>query len=144
MQPLPHLYRVSARAAAQGEVTLESPGLEALASAGPREFDGPGDRWSPETLLVAAVADCYVLSLRAVAAASQLPWTGIRCEAEGVLERVERTTRFTAISLRVELVVPVEADLAKTDRVLEKAKSACLISNSLACPVHLEKSVRPA
>ena len=144
MQSFPHHYRVSARAGAQGEVALDSAGLASLASAGPAEFGGPGDRWSPETLLVGAVADCYVLSLRAVAEASQVAWTSIDCQAEGTLDRVDRTTRFTGIALRVELVVPAETDLAKADRILEKAKSACLISNSLACPVTLEKTARRA
>ncbi len=144
MQNFPHQYAVSARAAAEGEVTLESPGLAALASAPPAEFGGPGNRWSPETLLVGAVADCFVLSLRAVAKASALPWSGISCRAEGKLDRVERTTRFTEVVLHVELTVPADADLAKAERVLEKAKTACLISSSLACPVILEKSVRQA
>lgn len=144
MQSFPHLYSVSARAGSAGEVDLASPGLPALASAAPAEFGGPGDRWSPETLLVAAVADCFVLSLRAVAQASSLPFTAVSCRAEGTLDRVERTTRFTAVSLRVELVLPAGSDPAKADKVLEKAKTACLVSNSLACPVSLEKIVRIA
>jgi len=144
MQSFPHHYQVSARAQLEGEVTLESPGLAPLASAPPTEFGGPGDRWSPETLLVGAVADCFVLSLRAVAKASALPWSGITCRAEGKLDRVERTTRFTEVVLHVELVLPAEADLAKAERVLEKAKTACLVSSSLVCPVTLEKSVRQA
>lgn len=144
MQSFPHHYQVSARAGAQGEVILESPGLAPLASAPPSEFGGPGDRWSPETLLAGAVADCFVLSLRAVAQASSLPWSTVSCRAEGQLDRVERTTRFTGFVLHVELVLPADGDLAKAERVLEKAKTACLISNSLACPVTLEKSVRLA
>lgn len=144
MQSFPHHYQVSARAEVEGEVTLESPGLVPLASAPPTEFGGPGDRWSPETLLVGAVADCFVLSLRAVAKASTLPWTAITCRAEGKLDRVERTTRFTEVVLHVELALPAGADLAKAERVLEKAKAACLVSSSLVCPVTLEKSVRQA
>jgi peroxiredoxin-like protein len=144
MQSFPHLYAASARAGHEGEVTLESPGLPVLASAAPTEFGGPGDRWSPETLLVGAVADCFVLSLRAVAQASSLPFTSVACRAEGRLDRVERTTRFTEVVLRVELLLPADSDVAKAERVLEKAKTACLVSNSLVCPVHLEKSVRVA
>jgi len=144
MQSFPHRYGVSARTGPEGEVRLASPGLEDLASNGPKEFGGPGDRWSPETLLVGAVADCYVLSLRAVAAASSVPFLEVACQAEGTLDRVERTTRFTAVALTVELLVPAGTDLAKVDRVLEKAKSACLISSSLACPVTLDKRVRTA
>lgn len=144
MQSFPHFYAVSARAGSIGEVDLASPGLPALASAAPAEFGGPGDRWSPETLLVAAVADCFVLSLRAVAQASSLPFTTVSCQAEGTLDRVERTTRFTGMTLRVELVLPAGGDPAKADKVLEKAKTACLVSNSLACPVSLEKAVHIA
>lgn len=144
MQTFPHLYGVSARAGSEGEVALESPGLPILASAAPTEFGGPGNRWSPETLLVGAVADCFVLSLRAVAQASSLAFSSVACRAEGKLDRVERTTRFTEIRLRVELLLPADGDLAKAERVLEKAKTACLVSNSLACPVQLEKSVRTA
>jgi len=144
VQSFPHHYHVSARADAQGEVALESAGLVPLASAGPAEFGGPGDRWSPETLFVGAVADCYVLSLRAVAEASQVAWTSIDCRAEGTLDRIERTTRFTRVTLRVELVVPPTTELSKAERILDKAKSACLISNSLACPVELERSIRQA
>lgn len=142
MQSFPHHYRVSARAGAEGDVSLTSSGLPALSSDGPAEFGGPGDRWSPETLLVGAVADCYVLSLRAVAKASSMPWTSISCQAEGKLDRVERTTRFTEVVLRIDLEIPREVDEAKADRLLEKAKTACLISNSLACPVLLEKTIR--
>lgn len=144
MQNFPHLYSVSARAGSAGEVDRASPGLQPLASAAPAEFGGPGDRWSPETLLVAAVADCFVLSLRAVAQASSLPFTSVSCRAEGTLDRVERTTRFTGVTLEVELVLPAGGDSAKADKVLDKAKTACLVSNSLACPVSLEKIVRIA
>jgi organic hydroperoxide reductase OsmC/OhrA len=144
VQNFPHLYSVAAQAGAEGEVVLSSSGLEPLRSDAPREFGGPGDRWSPETLLVAAVADCYVLSLRAVARASSLAWATVACRAEGRLDRVERTTRFVEVTLRVDLELPAGGDPSKAEKILEKAKSACLISNSLACPVVLEKTIRVA
>ena len=49
VQEFPHHYAVKASADADTNVMLESPGLDALESAGPAEFGGPGDRWSPET-----------------------------------------------------------------------------------------------
>jgi len=142
MQDLPHRYAVQATGATEGEVRLTAAGLPALASAAPREFGGPGDRWSPETLLVAAVADCFVLSFRAVARASKLDWTSVDCDAEGVLDRADGKLRFTALSLRVRLAVPAGSDTERAQRLLEKAERACLISSSLLAPVHLEASVR--
>ena len=89
MQDFPHHYRVGATAEPDGDVSLTGDGLDAIASAPPAEFGGPGDRWSPETLLVAAVADCFILSFRVIARASKLPWISLKCEVEGTLERRE-------------------------------------------------------
>jgi peroxiredoxin-like protein len=142
MQPFPHRYAVEAGATITGDVTLESERLPALKSASPAEFGGPGDRWSPETLVVAAVADCFVLTFRAIAGMSQLPWTSLRCEAAGTLDRVDRVTRFTEITVRARLQVPGGTDEAKARRLLEKTEQSCLISNSLNAAVHLEAEVQ--
>ncbi len=144
MEALPHHYRVSGSAAAEGDVTLESAGLAAVASAPPAEFGGPGDRWSPETLLMASVADCFILTFRAVAKASKLDWLALECHATGTLDRVERTTCFIEITVKAELTLPEGADQAKAERLLEKAESACLITNSMKAPTHLEAKVTMA
>ena len=100
MHPYPHHYAVQAAATPEGDVPVSSQGLPDLATAPPAEFDGPGDRWSPETLLCAAVADCFLLSFRGVARAAKLPWTSLRCEVRGTLDRVDGKTRFTRIEVR--------------------------------------------
>lgn len=141
MQDFPHRYRVHAEGSAEGEVALETPGAEALATAPPTEFGGPGDRWSPETLLVGAVADCFVLTFRAVARASKLDWRRLACDATGVLNRDEGTTRFTALEVHARLTVPADTDVAKARRALEKAERGCLITNSLRAESHLEAEV---
>src|SRR6516165_6075969 len=110
MQQFPHHYTISATASREGDVALDGNRLPQLASAPPAEFDGPGDRWSPETLVVAAVADCFVLTFRAIARASRFQWSTIDCEAIGTLDRVERITQFTAFELRVRLMIPPECD----------------------------------
>ena len=67
MRAFPHRYVISAAAAPNGEVALTGQSLPPLRSRPPAEFDGPGDRWSPETLVVAAVADCFVLTFQGMA-----------------------------------------------------------------------------
>jgi peroxiredoxin-like protein len=141
MQDFPHHYRVTASAQSTGDVEISGAGLEAIVSAPPQEFGGPGDRWSPESLLVAAVADCFVLSFRAIARASRLEWDSLICSATGVLDRVERVTRFVAIEVKAELIVADAADEAKALRLLEKAENACLITNSLIAESHLDATV---
>jgi organic hydroperoxide reductase OsmC/OhrA len=141
MQDLPHVYRATATSQPEGDVTLASAGLAAIASQAPVEFGGPGGHWSPETLLVAAVADCFTLSFRAVAAASKLAWSALDVQATGTLDKVERATRFTKIDVRAALRVPAGTDAARAQRLLERAEQICFISNSLVCPRHLEASV---
>lgn len=142
MQELPHAYRVVAAGAVDGDVELTSERLPRLRSASPAEFGGPGDRWSPETLLVGAVADCFILTFRAVARASKLPWTSLRCEVTGTLDRVDRVTQFTRLDIHAHLAVPAGTDADHARRGLDKAERGCLISNSLKAAVHVEAVVQ--
>lgn len=131
MQAYPHHYRVRASAEADGLVATASAGLPTLSSAPPPEYGGPGGQWSPETLLMAAVADCFVLSFRAIARASNLPWDVIECRAEGLLDRVETVVKFTAVELHATLTLPADGDEGRAHRLLEKAEETCLVTNSL-------------
>ena len=142
MQNLPHHYAVAAATSTEGNVDLSSPGLSRIDSAPPAEFGGPGDRWSPETLLVAAVADCFILTFKAIARASKLDWVALSCDVDGVLDRVDNVTRFTEFRLRAVLDAPPGTDERKAQRLLEKAELSCLITNSLNSESHLVTEVR--
>ncbi len=138
MQDLPHHYRCIATANAdQSRVHVSSQGLEDLTTDVPREFGGPGDQWSPEALLIAAVADCFVLTFRAMAEPSHIKWHALDCDAIGTLERVDRSTQFTYIQLSVRISVPEDIEEEKVLGVLKKAEDACLITNSLTATVTL-------
>ena len=144
MQPFPHHYAVAAAADVASDVTVESGGLPTLVSAPPTEFGGPGNRWSPETLLVAAVADCFILTFRGIANMSRLPWTSLACEATGTVDRVERVTQFTAFEIRARLRVPVSANVEQAQRLLVRAEQTCLVTNSLKVSPHLDATVEVA
>lgn len=131
MHTFPHHYKVQAVGRESGELTLKAAGLPDIQAAPPAEFDGPGDQWSPETLLLSAAASCFILSFRAVATASRLDWISIDCHVEGQLDRVGRVTRFTEVTTHADLVIRNEADREKAEKLLEKAESICLVANSL-------------
>jgi len=141
MQQLPHTYTVTGSASQQSNVTLSGSNLADIDSAPPAEFGGPGNLWSPESLLVAAVADCFILTFRAIAAGSKVEWLNLSCTADGVLDREERVTKFTSITVKAELTVPADVDPARAERLLEKAEAACLITSSLSAQCHLDASV---
>jgi organic hydroperoxide reductase OsmC/OhrA len=141
MQEFPHRYCAVATGISQGEVAVEAERLPKLTTAPPAEFGGPGDVWSPETLLVAAVADCFVLSFRAIARGSKFSWLSLSCNVEGTLDRVDRVTQFTEFLVRASLRVPTGADEEKAQRLLARAEQSCLITNSLKAPSHLDVAI---
>ena len=142
MQNLPHQYNVSAAADPESAVQLRSTGLPDLKSAAPAEFGGPGDQWSPESLLVASVADCFVLSFKAIARASKFSWISLTCSVEGTLDKVERATQFTTFDLRASLTIPADMNEEMALRLLDKAEHLCLITNSLTADTRLTASVQ--
>ena len=131
MKPYPHRYTVSAAGRAEGEVTLTCPSLPPIASASPPESDGPVGLWSPETLLTAAVANCIILTFRALARASHFEWLTLECCTEGVLDRIEGVAQFAHFATVARLTVPAEASEEKARRLLEKSERDCLVTNSL-------------
>ena len=141
MQAYPHHYVVAAEAAPDSNVQVTSEGVVAIESAPPAEFDGPGDQWSPEDLLVASVADCLILTFRGIARANKLDWDSLTCETTGVLDKVDRVTRFTEFRTRATLRVPAGTDTAKCERLLDRAEQACLITSSLIAENQLEATV---
>jgi organic hydroperoxide reductase OsmC/OhrA len=144
MQEFPHHYAVTAAGVTEGDVDLTAAELPRLRSASPGEFGGPGDRWSPETFLVGALADCFVLTFRAVARASKLTWTSLRCDVTGRVDRIDRATQFTDFEIRAYLNVPAGIDPDHARRALEKAERNCLVSNSLKAAIHLVPEIEVA
>ncbi len=137
----PHSYAASAEAQSEGNVSLSCGNFPGILSAAPTEFGGPGDQWSPEDLLVGAIADCFVLSFRAIAAASKFEWVDLSCSVSGTLDKVERAIQFTEFQIKPKLTIPAGADADRAKRLLEKAEQACFITNSLKGTPHLEAEI---
>ena len=141
MHPYPHVYHASAAVSPTGSVGVSSRVRPVLATAPPAEFDGPGDAWSPETLLVAAIADCFVLTFRGVSRAAKFSWKTLDCAVDGTLERIDGVTRFSRFATRASLTVEAGTDQAKARELLERAEKFCLVANSLQGERTLEIAV---
>jgi peroxiredoxin-like protein len=141
MTPFPHRYSAHLEGGPAGYAKLSSRGLPYLRVASPAEFDGPGDAWSPEHLLLASVATCFLLTFRAIAGHSSFAFTSLAVDASGIVERTDGVTRFTAITLRPKLFLAAGADVDRAGRLLLKAEKNCLVSASLSTPVHLEPEI---
>ena len=141
MKPLPHHYDVHLTGGPSGHAQLSTAGVPELRTAPPIDFDGPGDAWSPEHLLLASVQACFLFTLRAIARVSKVEFLALELDASGTVDRQETATRFTEIVLRPRLTVRSGTDRERTLRVLEKSEKACLVSASLSTPIRLEPDI---
>ena len=131
MHPYPHVYVAAAGGTPAGPVAVSSPTAPDIATAAPPQFDGPEGYWSPETLLTASVANCFILTFRAISRAARLDWLRLDCKVEAVLEKVEGVTQFSRFETLATLTIAPAADPAKARQLLEKAEHGCLVANSL-------------
>jgi organic hydroperoxide reductase OsmC/OhrA len=141
MKPLPHSYEVALLGGPAGYASLSTEGVPALSSAPPKEFDGPGDAWSPEHLLLASVLACFMFTFRAVARGSNFDFLSLDLTGSGTVDRKDGVTCFTEIVLKPRLTLPKGVDHERANRVLDKSKTACLVTASLSVPVRIEPEI---
>src|SRR5262249_10886429 len=103
------------------------------------EFDGPGNCWSPETFLVGAVGDCFILNFARSLARRGSP--GRPFDATGTLDRIDHVTQFTKFEIKSHLEVPADTAPKQAQRAREKAEHTCLLSNSLKGLIRLQTGV---
>ena len=138
MMPLPHRYTVELSGGPLGYGSIETDGLPQIRIAPPQQYGGPGDAWTPEHLLLAAVEACFLFTFRAVAARAQVSFEFLELSSEGTVDRQNGRTKFTSIVLRPRIVTGSDVDPKQVTQLLEKAERACLVSASLETPVRLE------
>lgn len=144
MQGFPHHYLVSASGGTEGNVVVSGEGLPDLDTQGPPQFGGPEGIWSPETMLTGAVANCFILSFRAIARASKFEWTALQVNVDGILDRPERATYFTGFNILAVLDVADGANVQMAERLLEKAEKICLVTASMKSEIVLTTEIRVA
>ena len=104
----------------------------------PPEFGGMDGRWTPESLLLSAIAGCYTTTFRAVAEYSKFEYADLEVQVEGTVRKVESGYAFTEIVIRPSLSILNEAEQQRGIRLLEKAKSLCLTARALSIPQAFE------
>ncbi len=138
MEKLPHQYKVSVKGKPQEMLLTCAENLPLIQVAPPAQFDGPGDQWSPEQLLMASVINCFILSFRPIAKASHFDWLSIECESTGTLDKVGHKIQFTHVQTKAKLTISSAEQIEKAKKLLNKAEETCFITNTLSCLSHLE------
>lgn len=98
-------------------------------------FRGDADRWNPEELLVAALAQCHMLSYLHSAVNHGVVVTDYRDTALGVMEQVGQGGRFTSVVLRPVVTVADESMVETALAIHAEASANCFIAASVGFPV---------
>lgn len=119
------------------EVTADGP--PPLPGTADPAFLGGKERWNPEQLLLASLAQCHMLTYLALCSLSGLVVTAYEDEAVGTMaEDGKGGGRFTEVVLRPRVTLAAGTDAERARRLHTKAHEQCFIANSVNFPVRHE------
>jgi organic hydroperoxide reductase OsmC/OhrA len=117
------------------DVMLTADGKPELLGSADVPFRGDGSRWNPEELLVAALAQCHLLSYLHSAVNHGIVVVDYTDSPVGTMSQVGQGGQFTSVVLRprVSITDPARVDLAR--RIHGEASANCFIAASVNFPV---------
>ena len=122
---------------------LTADGNAPIEASADRPFRGTPGRWNPEQLLLAALAECHMLSYLHVAVKNGIVVTAYEDDAVGTMSQVGEGGHFTSVTLRPVVTISAgDAELANS--LHAEASGLCFIAASVNFPVHHEPSVQTA
>src|SRR5690554_1241343 len=139
-----HFYEVNIqwKEARIGE--LSSPVLNnTIECATPPEFpNGVAGIWSPEHLFVAAINSCYLATFLAIASNFKVEIADFSCKTIAKLEMVDGKYLITQAEMfPVVKLGDAAKDTDKAQRIAEKAKAGCLVTNSMKTEILLTPAI---
>lgn len=139
-----HFYEVNVQWKQERIGELSSPVLEkSIECATPPEFpNGVPNIWSPEHLFVAAINSCYMATFLAIAYNFKIEIEDFSCKTIAKLEMIDRKYLITQAEMfPVIKLSNAEKDIEKTQRIVEKAKAGCLVTNSMKTEILLTSAI---
>jgi organic hydroperoxide reductase OsmC/OhrA len=108
----------------------------------PPAFGGMDGRWTPEDLLLCALAGCYTTTFRTVAESSKIAYADLQVEVEGYVKRAEVGYRFSEIAIRANLTIAHQGERDRALKLLHKAHELCLVARALSVEQKFEPAVQ--
>lgn len=139
-----HFYEVNIQWKEGRIGELSSPILEkTIECATPPEFpNGVPNIWSPEHLFVAAINSCYMATFLAIAANFKVEIEDFSCKTIAKLKMVEGKYLITQAEMfPVIKLIDAEKDTEKAQRIADKAKAGCLVTNSMKTEILLTPNI---
>jgi peroxiredoxin-like protein len=137
-----HEYRVVAWwTSGQTGIAKAESSTNAIHFTAPPEFGGMEGRWTPEDLLITALAGCFTTTFHAIARNSQFEYSDLAVEGEGIVRKTGRGYCFAEITLRPCLTIAQEEQRERAGALLQKAKALCLVARALAVELKFEPQI---
>ena len=121
---------------------VRAAGHPSLEGSSDPHFRGDADRWNPEELLVAALAQCHLLSCLHAAAAAGVVVVGYTDAATGSMETAGNGGHMTSVVLHPVVTVASGSMVSLVPELHETAHRDCFIANSVNFPVRHEPVTR--
>lgn len=117
------------------DVVLRAAGKPELLGSADPTFRGDATRWNPEELLLAALAQCHLLSYLHSAVLHGVVVTAYVDSPVGTMMQAGQGGHFTSVTLRPEVTItdPAQVDLAR--EIHAEASRNCFIAASVNFPV---------
>ena len=137
-----HKYRVVAWwTSGQTGIAKSDSAPNAIHFTAPPQFGGLDGRWTPEDLLMAALASCFTTTFHAIAGCSNFEYTDLAVETEGIVSKTDSGYCFSEIVIRPSLTISNEEQREQAISLLHKAKTLCLVSRALATAQKFETRI---
>ncbi|MGB8985758.1 MAG: OsmC family protein [Candidatus Sulfotelmatobacter sp.] len=126
-----HKYRVVAWwTSGQTGIANSESAPNAIHFTAPPQFGGLEGRWTPEDLLMTALASCFTTTFQAIAEHSKFEYTDLAVEAEGTVSKTDNGYCFSEIAIRPSLTILNEEQRERANSLLHKAEARCLVSRA--------------
>lgn len=126
------------------DVLLRAEGKPDLAGSADPTFRGDATRWNPEELLLAALAQCHLLSYLHSAVSHGIVVTAYDDSPTGTMAQVGQGGHFTEVVLRPRVTITDPALVGPAREIHGEASRNCFIAASVNFPVRHEPVVEVA
>ena len=138
-----HRYRVAAWwTAGRAGIAKADSAPNVIHFSAPPEFRGLKAMWTPEDLLLSAVASCFTATFYAIAGKAKFEYTDLEVQAEGIVSKGDRGYTVSEIMVHPTLMIAREHDREQALDLLQKTKTLCLVSRALTTPQKFEMLVK--
>jgi peroxiredoxin-like protein len=139
MRSQEHVYRVAAWwTSGRTGLAKSDSAPSAIHFTAPAEFGGLEGRWTPEELLLAAIAGCFTTTVRSIAGTADLDFTDLQVEASGTIRKAESGYTFSEIVVRPNLKISSDEERERALDLLHRAEKLCLVARAIGPKVQFE------